>query len=188
MSKISGWTCITVEPEEDGGDERLPSDDKLHDLQQRVEQLTETDDAEEAEELVETIKSYAEELAGEVGVIPSKDQVIQYLQKNWDEDSSGSYGLTYDDFTFQHSVRGLGYDGGKSVAQQIFDECPAAGRVLIICANDTSDSGDGWLYERDEDGNAKLVDEKSGYEGCVGRDVQGYFREEHNISGLASPR
>lgn len=69
---------------------------------------------------------------------------------------------------------------------EIIDESEAeTGRVLIINANDTSDSGTGRLYELTEDG-LELVEEEHGYEGARGHDVTGYFREEHNINGRAT--
>jgi hypothetical protein len=70
-------------------------------------------------------------------------------------------------------------------AGEIMSECVYADRVLIVSANDTSDSGAGILFERKEDGSVEKVDEETGYHGAKGKDVTGYFRDEHNISGKA---
>jgi len=62
-------------------------------------------------------------------------------------------------------------------------------KVLIIEANDTTDSGDGVLYEVEHTENEEIkleqVDVESGYEGAMARDVTGYFRENYNISGFS---
>lgn len=62
-------------------------------------------------------------------------------------------------------------------------------KVLIIRANDTTDSGSGELYKfvELECGRIHLesVDEKIGYEGARARDVTGYFREEHGVNGFS---
>jgi len=57
--------------------------------------------------------------------------------------------------------------------------------VLIINANDTSDSGSGRLYAL-RDGTLEIVEEEQGYEGARGHDVTGYFREEYDINGRAT--
>ena len=72
------------------------------------------------------------------------------------------------------------------IAKTILDECEAANRVLVVAANDTSDSGTGWLYE-EQDGIVKQVDKTEGYMGAQAKDVIGYFREEHNMDGRANP-
>jgi len=64
------------------------------------------------------------------------------------------------------------------------------GQVLIIKANNTTDSGDGTLYEIKElkdNGSVELTqkDSKVGYEGAMANDVTGYFRDEHGISGFS---
>jgi len=63
-------------------------------------------------------------------------------------------------------------------------------QVLIIEANDTTDSGIGTLYEVKQETENKGVklekkDSKRGYEGAMARDVTGYFREHHDINGYA---
>lgn len=62
------------------------------------------------------------------------------------------------------------------------------GQVLVIEANDTTDSGQGTLYsieELKENQSVKMtqIDSESGYEGARASDVTGYFREEHHING-----
>lgn len=62
------------------------------------------------------------------------------------------------------------------------------GQVLLIEANDTTDSGQGILYDIKElrdTGEVEMtqIDTKRGYEGAIARDVTGYFREEHGVNG-----
>lgn len=71
------------------------------------------------------------------------------------------------------------------VAQQFAEEYPDADTIAVVAANDTSDSGRGTLYSV-EDGDIEKIDSKSGYEGAKGRDVTGYFRDEHGVESYAS--
>lgn len=59
--------------------------------------------------------------------------------------------------------------------------------ILIIEANNTTDSGSGYLYEIKSTNSLEVEDkdEKHGYEGARARDVVGYFRENHGISGFS---
>lgn len=77
---------------------------------------------------------------------------------------------------------GRGHTGSAQVSR-IFEQCPGVTRALVIDANDTVDAGSGYLYERDENGDPVKVDRKKGHEGAMARDVVGYFRDEHGISG-----
>lgn len=150
-------------------------------------------DAETEEEVREAYEILEQVLANCGEVDPAK-KVHKYLKDRCGEDNSHPF-LTYDDTTACMGPRGLAdmddsygrETSAKDYAQEIFDECEYASRILIVSANDTSDSGSGRLFEKDEDGNAVEVDYHQGYEGAKGRDVTGYFRENHNISGVASP-
>lgn len=82
-------------------------------------------------------------------------------------------------------------------AREFAEKFPEAEYIVVVSANDTSDSGDGTLFrvtlsadgsedERFNEHPIKKIDEKSGYEGASGRDVTGYFRDEHGIIGHAS--
>lgn len=87
---------------------------------------------------------------------------------------------TYLDYTI------WGYDGAgkaREIAKQVAED---GDEVVIIEANDTSDSGRGVLYEMNG-GELEKVDEWGGYEGAKGRDVVGYMAENHNVSSVARP-
>jgi len=87
-----------------------------------------------------------------------------------------------------HDTIGMGgYDAGiRRRVDEIIEESEAdTGRVLIINANDTSDSGSGILYAL-RDGRLEIVEEEHGYEGARGHDVTGFFREEYDINGRAT--
>ena len=65
-------------------------------------------------------------------------------------------------------------------------EYPDANRIIVVQANDTSDCGDGALFDVDSDGNVREIETKEGYEGALGNDVTGYFRDEYSIKGYSS--
>jgi hypothetical protein len=87
----------------------------------------------------------------------------------------------------EDTIAMAGYDAGiRTRVDEIIEESEAdTGRVLIINANDTSDSGSGKLFELTENG-VEIVEEEHGYEGARGHDVTGYFREEYDINGRAT--
>jgi len=87
----------------------------------------------------------------------------------------------------EDTIAMAGYDAGiRRRVDEIIEESETdTGRVLIINANDTSDSGSGRLYAL-RDGTLEIVEEEQGYEGARGHDVTGYFREEYDINGRAT--
>jgi hypothetical protein len=71
---------------------------------------------------------------------------------------------------------------------------PEAKWIIVIAANDTSDSGNGTLFRvtLSQDGSpdqrfnqhpVKEIDHKQGYERARGSDVVGHFRDEHGVKG-----
>jgi len=96
----------------------------------------------------------------------------------------GEYGeraRTYADDVFQP----LGYSGRnerEALAQIIIDEfMMEVERVAIICANDTSDSGVGEIYEN-RNGTAEEIFHKNGYDRARGSDVCGEMEDECGFS------
>lgn len=87
----------------------------------------------------------------------------------------------YADRTIQVE-RGADHEG---VARMLADEFPLADRIIVVSANDTTDSGYGTLFDVG-DGSVEEIDRKEGYEGAKGRDVTGYFREEYGVTGYAT--
>lgn len=104
------------------------------------------------------------------------DAIEARLSDEWERRSSG-----YADNTVVER-RGIDHE---VAAQQWANHFPEADRILVISANDTSDSGTGTLFTV-EDGEVEQVAEKAGYAGANGKDVVGYFREEHDAKGYAS--
>lgn len=85
----------------------------------------------------------------------------------------------------------------ESVARDFAKEFPEASHIVVVSANDTSDSGYGSLFrvtlandgskdERFNEHPVKQIDSMHGYEGARGSDVTGYFRKEHGIRGYES--
>ena len=72
-----------------------------------------------------------------------------------------------------------------SVAEQLADAHPNAKSIAVVSANDTSGSGYGTLFSV-EDGRVEKMDSKEGYEGAMGRDVTGYFSDEHGVRSYSS--
>lgn len=92
----------------------------------------------------------------------------------------------YGDRTVQcGDLRSDGEGALTSRADTVFEECPYAGRIVIIVAGDTSDSGSYYYFER-EDGETELVDSWHGYGGARGRDAEGRVEDEHGVFGYAS--
>jgi hypothetical protein len=81
----------------------------------------------------------------------------------------------------------IGMAGYEAPIMKVVDEIVDGvdqGRVLVIEANDTTDSGSGRLYEISEDG-VEIKETHHGYEGARAQDVRGYFEEHHDISGMS---
>jgi len=81
----------------------------------------------------------------------------------------------------------IGMAGYEAPIMKVVDEIIHGvdqGRILIIEANDTTDSGSGTLYEISEDG-VEVKKTHYGYEGARAEDVRGYFEEHHDISGMS---
>jgi hypothetical protein len=81
-------------------------------------------------------------------------------------------------------IRGYDAEIKKAVRKIIPGE---EGKVLIVEANDTSDSGDAFLYEITEDYELEHVETKRGYEGARGYDAIGYMRDEYDVDAPAGP-
>jgi len=81
----------------------------------------------------------------------------------------------------------IGMAGYEAPIMKVVDEIIEGvdqGRILVINANDTTDSGSGTLYEISEDG-IEIGETHHGYEGARAEDVRGYFEEHYDISGMA---
>lgn len=98
------------------------------------------------------------------------------------DDPDGGYG----DRTVQCGDLRSDSDGALTRrADTVFEECPHAGRVVIIVAGDTSMSGSYYYFER-QDGETRLVDKWHGYEGACGNDAEQRVEDEHGVFGYAS--
>lgn len=191
---MSGWTCITVEPEQTS-EEQFATYKRRSRLNQLASQLIAHEepavgredlsvDTQDDIDTLNELQREVEHALAETGEIDAEEMVEAWL-KEWSADffNDDHALLHHTTPTVQYPSRGQELPG---VAEEILTNCPRANRVLIIHANDTSDSGVGYLY-RMSDGEFEKVDEWAGYEGAVGSDVQGYFREEYHISGRARP-
>lgn len=72
------------------------------------------------------------------------------------------------------------------VTEELSQFFPQVEYIAIVSANDTSDSGYGTLFKVNDINDVEKVDEKQGYGGAKGRDVTGYFDEEHHVRSYAS--
>lgn len=120
----------------------------------------------------------------------ASEQVYDYLDAEYGSDAV----LQREPPTFRAPVRHWGdpsYAYSESVRYvpdeiaNLAEECPTVERILVIYTDDTGDEWIGWLYTVDTDDVVKVVEEWSGYAGALGRDVAGYFAEEHRIEGTA---
>lgn len=110
-----------------------------------------------------------------------EDYLEDYEHSPYDEPAGG-----YGDRTVQcGDLRSASERGLTSRADTAFEECPYAGRIVIIVAGDTSDAGSYYYFERQE-GETVLVDQWHGYGGARGRDAEGRVEEEHGVFGYAS--
>lgn len=192
---MSGWTIITVEPEESSEEQIAPYKNRAHIERLASELLGHEEPAvgpedcglsvEDVSDTLEEIIHEAEKALEETGEANAEERVRNWL-KAWSQDF---YEKRADSLIGTGTPKVQYPSRGKAiplVAEEILANCPYANRVLVVCANDTSDSGTGWLYEM-EDGEFVEVDKKEGYGGARAKDVTGYFREEHNIEGRANP-
>jgi len=85
----------------------------------------------------------------------------------------------------------------ETVAKRFAQDFPQTDRIAVVSANDTTDSGHGTLFQvtladngsRNEQYSThpvKHIDSKGGYEGARGRDVTGYFEDEHGARSYAT--
>jgi len=189
---MSGWSTITIEAD-DTVEEQLPDLSEVETLSlltERAEKALENGWVDDLSEALQELQERIEDLEVKTGEIDAEECVVEYIEDNYEFRGESAL-IPRDPPTFQPGYRGLASDDDKSrmYAEEIFEDCKFAKRVLIISANDTSDSGSGILYERSEPGATKAVkvDFKMGYEGARGRDVTGYFRDEYSINGTATP-
>lgn len=182
---MSGWTHITIECDQSQVDDEVDREK----VENQIENLKKIKNrnTDEPKELLDKVVGELEYAQTQAGTVEVETKIGEWWEKRIEEKGGEYDELTYDPQTAKYGPRALAREPKKSekFAQNIMDDCPYADKVLIISANDTSDSGCGVLYERNEDGEAELVDEHTGYEGAKGKDTEGYFREEHNISGNA---
>jgi hypothetical protein len=73
----------------------------------------------------------------------------------------------------------------RGYADDVFENCPYAGRIVFVYASDTSNSGQYWYVERN-DGQTEFIDQWSGYEGARGNDAAQRVKDEHGVRGYAS--
>ena len=80
----------------------------------------------------------------------------------------------------------------RSVAAEFAEEFPRARSIVVVSANDTTDSGHGTLFRvtLSNDGSndrrfnehpVKEIDRKEGHNGAQARDVVGYFDDMHGV-------
>jgi hypothetical protein len=85
----------------------------------------------------------------------------------------------------------------ESVAKEFAKEFPRADRIIVVSANDTTNSGNGSLFrvtlskdgspdERFNKHPIKEIDTKEGHQGARGNDVTGYFRDEYDTRGYST--
>lgn len=109
------------------------------------------------------------------------DYLEDYEHSPYDEPAGG-----YGDHTVQcGDLRSASENELTGRANTVFEECAHAGRIVIIVAGDTSDSGSYYYFER-QDGETNLVDVWHGYGGAMGNDAEGRVKEEHGVGGYAS--
>lgn len=70
----------------------------------------------------------------------------------------------------------------KTVKQVIKEAELTKGKIAIINANDTTDSGTGTVYRIQSPETVEELSSYKGYEGAMARDVTGQIREEHDIN------
>lgn len=190
---MSGWTCITLEPGR-SDEEEIPDESLIQSIIDRQQRLYNAYEEEETDQLstqLHNLVDEAEQALKQTGDVDPEEKVVDYIEREWQMRGESPLISWRNTPTFQYPDRhGASYTNepaAEGIAERLLDECEYVQRVLIVSANDTSDSGAGELYERGDDGSPELVDHWTGYEGAVGRDVTGYFSEEHSISGCASP-
>jgi len=177
---MSGWTHITVEPSDEAQNDTL-NEEIVSQINTVALELSQSAGEEQRDALNELAR-LVEDAQTQIDAQAAHESVETYLRDLAEEFDSTYYQKYPETPTIRWPSRAEDCSG---IAKTILDECEAANRVLVVAANDTSDSGTGWLYERHE-GSVTKVDTKEGYMGAQAKDVIGYFREEHDIEGRAS--
>lgn len=113
--------------------------------------------------------------------------LMEYLEKNhqenekevpvspsgYDEDFGERVIMVLDGYVKEERAEGIMRD----VPNKFYS------RVAIVQRNNTSDKGEGWLYEYDPDVSQNvLVENKQGHERARAADVEGHFKEEYDFN------
>jgi hypothetical protein len=118
----------------------------------------------------EQIRTHLEDVYGEDAIFPRDPPTFRAPSRHWGDP----------DDAYSSTVRHV-----PTEIEDLATECPTVERILVIYTDDTGDEGIGWLYDVDADDTVEPLEEWAGYSGAMGRDVAGYFEEEHRISGTA---
>lgn len=134
------------------------------------------EDAETKEVVVKECQNCGEPV--ETKEVNPEQRIEEFLQEKYPDKCGG-----YAERTAQlGDLRGANDSKLEGIAEEVFEECQVAGRIAIVIAGDTSDSGGYCYFERGEG----LVDQWNGYEGARGRDATGKLSEKHGMRGYAS--
>lgn len=85
----------------------------------------------------------------------------------------------------------------RDTAKEFAEQFPEAEYIVVVSANDTSDTGTGSLFQvtlcndGSKDGRfnqhpTKQIDSETGYQGARGKDVTGYFRREYGLQSYCT--
>lgn len=105
----------------------------------------------------------------------SKQKVVyDYIRTNWEEENLKEYDNI--DVSFgKYSESKL-----REVLTEFFQEFPFLKSAGAVYVTDSANVGYGWYFENNN-GNAELVEEYTGYEGAMGEDVTGEMYDDHYI-------
>ncbi len=97
-----------------------------------------------------------------------------YLIDRWDEDNVNPCNTI--DVMF-----GNYYNKIEKTVKSLFNEFEWIRKAAAVYVTDSAYVGQGWVFQRDDDGNPILVDEYTGHERAQGADVVGDIYDDYRI-------
>lgn len=104
-----------------------------------------------------------------------QEVVNEYITHRWDEDNipvNRHIDVMFGNFSTEKI---------KQTVSDFFNEFAFLKRAAVVFVTDSANIGYGWVFERNKDGGAELIEEYTGYENARGHDVTGEISDDYGL-------